>query len=561
MQQYGLQPFGPVPSSRQMAHLKAGKKAFFHFGVNTFTDSEWGDGTEREETFRPNNVDCRQWIRSVKAAGFEIAILTAKHHDGFCLWPSAYTEHSVKNSPYKDGKGDIVREFTDACREYGVRAGIYLSPWDRNAPGWGTDAYNDFYVAQLTELLTQYGPICEVWWDGAGSKDTPYDWGRWAYTVRNYQPDAAMFGSMGASPYVELRWVGNESGYASDPCYPTIDYAALVAEDGKLLGSGVLDGDRFVPAEVDVSTRPGWFYHAGQDDAVKSVEHMVRIWYQSVGRGGMLLMNFPPNRDGVIPERDAENALRAHELVSRMLSVNLAADGVATSPQARCQECEAQNLLVDRDENVFAVADGAQQAEVHIKLPEAKTFNTFVIGEYLPLGVRVSGYRVSAKVDGAWKQLADKQSIGYLWAEYFEAVCSDEIKLELYAYLAPPVLRHFGLHFLEIDPFKQNLGRDCRDLAKGESARVIYQEDGATVEFGGIYPFNTVRFCGSGLWNYRLEAFDGSKFYEIASGTCPEEVETVHLDERVEGSYQLRLVTEQQGGESLNIQVFDLPSE
>ncbi len=209
-----LKPYGAVPNARQMAHYKIEKKAFFHFGVNTFTNLEWGEGTEKESFFNPVGCDCRQWIRAIKAAGFELAIITAKHHDGFCLWPSAYTEHSVKNSPYKDGQGDIIREFTDACREYGVKAGVYLSPWDRNAPYWGTNEYSKYYNLQLTELLTNYGRIDEVWWDGAGSKETPYDWGMWAHTVRNLQPDAVIFGSMGATPYVEMRWVGNEAGFA-----------------------------------------------------------------------------------------------------------------------------------------------------------------------------------------------------------------------------------------------------------------------------------------------------------------------------------------------------------
>ena len=556
---YELKPFGPVPSERQLAHLRAGKKAFFHFGVNTFTDKEWGEGTERESCFQPTQTDCRQWIRTVKAAGFQIAILTAKHHDGFCLWPSAYTEHSVKNSPYKNGQGDVVREFIDACREYGVKPGLYLSPWDRNAPGWGKSEYNDFYVNQLTELLTNYGPLYEIWWDGAGSKDTPYDWGRWAYTVRNYQPQAGIFGSMGATSYVEFRWIGNESGYAGDPCYETIDPQALDIETTAVLNSGTLGGDRFIPAEVDVSIRPGWFYHPEQDDEVKTVEQLVRLWYQSIGRGSMMLLNFPPDRSGLIHEKDAAHALRAHQLIARMLSVNLAADGAATSAQQRCEKCEAQNMLVDSDDVFFAAADGAGQVVITVSLPEKRTFNTFLIGEYIPLGVRVCGYRVFAKVDGTWLLLKDKKSIGYLWAEYFDQVCSDEIKIELYEFLAPPVLRCFGLYYMEIDPFaEKKVGAEAKDLAKGKSARVIYKDNGAVVEFGGVYPFNTVMFNGKGIRRYRLEAFDGSNYYEVFQGVRPDERQVIRLQDRIEGSYQIRLVTEVVGDESLEIAVFDL---
>lgn len=555
----GLQPFGPLPSERQMEHLKAGKKAFFHFGVNTFTDKEWGEGTEREECFQPSQTDCRQWIRTIKAAGFQIAILTAKHHDGFCLWPSAYTEHSVKNSPYKNGQGDIVREFTDACREYGIKPGLYLSPWDRNAPGWGKAEYNDFYVNQLTELLTNYGPLYEIWWDGAGSKDTPYDWGRWAYTVRNYQPQAGIFGSMGATPYVEFRWVGNESGFAGDPCYETIDPKALEVETTSLLNSGTLGGSRFLPAEVDVSTRPGWFYHPEQDEEVKGVERLVRLWYQSIGRGCMMLLNFPPDRRGLIHETDAANALEAHRLISRMLSVNLAADGRAVSDQSRCSAYEAQNILVDSDDLFFAAAEDADQVTITLSLPEKRRFNTFVIGEYVPLGIRIGGYRISAKVEGEWMLLKDKKSMGYLWAEYFDEVCSDEIKIELYEFLAPPVIRCFGLYHMEIDPFRdKKIETKERDLVKGKSARVLYQEKGAVVEFGGIYSFNTVMFNGKGIWRYRLEAFDGSNYYEVYRGIRPEERQVIRLKNRVEGAYQIRLITETPGNESLNLSVYDL---
>lgn len=552
----GLQPFGPLPSERQMMHLRAGKKAFFHFGVNTFTDQEWGNGIEPESAFCPSGVDCRQWIRAIKAAGFQIAILTAKHHDGFCLWPSAYTEHSVKNSPYQ---GDVVQEFTDACREFGIKAGVYLSPWDRNAPGWGSAAYNDYYVNQLTELLTHYGPIYEVWWDGAGSKDTPYDWGRWAYTVRNLQPQAAIFGSMGATPYVEFRWVGNESGYAGDPCYETVDPVVLEIEDRAKLNSGTLGGSKFIPPEVDVSIRPGWFYHPEQEDEVKSVEALVRLWYQSVGRGGMMLLNFPPNREGVLPQQDTENALRAHEIVSRMLSVNLAADATAVCQQERSPQYQAQNLLTEGEDLFFAAKDEEKCVTIQIKLPREKRFNTFVIGEYIPLGVRVSGYRISAKVNGEWALLKDKKSMGYLWAEYFDEISSDEVKIELYSFLAPPVIRCFGLYHLEIDPYgERKTGGNARDLAKGKSAHVIYEKEGAVVEFGGIYPFNTVMFNGKGIWNYRLEAFDGSNYYEVCRGVRPEERHVIRLPKRIEGSYQIRLVTGIPGNETLDVSVFDL---
>jgi alpha-L-fucosidase len=194
IKKYGIEPFGATPNERQVAHYKIGKKVFFHFGVNTFTSSEWGSGTEVEDIFNPSALDTDQWLRVAKEAGFELAILTVKHHDGFCLWPSAYTEHSVKNSPYKNGKGDVVREFVDSCHKYGLKVGLYISPWDRHSPHWGKDDYNDYFANQLTEILTGYGEIHEVWWDGAGSRDAVYDWDLWESIVRENQPKAAIFG-------------------------------------------------------------------------------------------------------------------------------------------------------------------------------------------------------------------------------------------------------------------------------------------------------------------------------------------------------------------------------
>ena len=247
MEFYGIKPYGALPSQRQMKHFKDfGKKAFFHFGVNTFSNLEWGDGTEAEKLFNPSETDVRQWIKTIKAAGFTLAILTVKHHDGFCLWPSEYTEHTVAKSPYKDGKGDILREFTDACHEYDIAVGIYISPWDRNSKYWGSYEYSKFFNAQLTEVLSNYGKIDEVWWDGAGSTEADYDWARWAHTVRNLQPDCVIFGSLGATEFVESRWIGNESGSSTLSCWATIDNEALRVEDTAKLTTGKFTKEKTV---------------------------------------------------------------------------------------------------------------------------------------------------------------------------------------------------------------------------------------------------------------------------------------------------------------------------
>lgn len=559
-----LAPFGAVPSYRQVKHLRDfNKKAFFHFGVNTFTNLEWGEGIERESVFNPTDTDVRQWIKAIKAAGFTLAIITAKHHDGFCLWPSKYTEHSIKNSPYKNGRGDIVREFTDACREFKINCGIYLSPWDRNAPYWGTAEYSKYYNDQLTELLTQYGKIDEVWWDGAGSRETPYDWGMWAYTVRNLQPDAAIFGSQGATPYVELRWVGNESGYAGDPHYPTIDPDALVTETTSMLNSGKFGGSRFIPAEVDVSIRPGWFYHKDQDESVKSVKKLVDLWFDSVGKGAMMLLNFPPDRRGLICEADANNAAEANRIIKDTFAFNLAAGGKAVSDSVRDISCEADFMLNDCYENFYAASDDNITPTIEIALPKKTAFDTFVIGEMIELGIRVKGYRIEAYVDGVWQTLADKKSMGFKWAEHFDCVETDRVRIVIYDAACAPVIREFGLYklpdgFYDAEKAEKEKMKKAFNLAEGASAKIIEEEDGVLAEFGGIYPFNTVCFNGAGIWSYKIYAFDGSNYYLIYEGEKPAANEVVHLDKTIDSSYKLKLETGKKDNQNINLKIYEL---
>ncbi len=555
--------FGATPSERQVMHLREfNKKAFFHFGVNTFTGSEWGDGGENERIFAPSETDVRQWIKGIKAAGFTFAILTVKHHDGFCLWPSKYTEHSIKNSPYKNGKGDIVREFTDACHELHISCGLYLSPWDRHSPYWKSTEYSKFYNNQLTELMTEYGRIDEVWWDGAGSKETPYDWGMWAHTIRNYQPHAVIFGSLGATPYVECRWVGNESGYAGDPHYPTVDASVLEVETTSLLNSGVFGGERFIPAEVDVSIRPGWFYHEAQDGEVKSPRKLVDLWFNSVGRGAMMLLNFPPDRRGLLPQSDIDSAVEADRIVKQTFAVNLASGGKATSDSVRASEYEPDMLLDSSYETFYAASDENPTPTVELTLPRAVTFDTFALGEKIELGIRVKKYRVEALVGGEWRLLAEKRSIGYLWAERFERVTTDRVRIVVLEAAAAPMLRCFGLYRMPDDFYEslraeEKLLTEARDLTKLPTAKLTDDENGLTVEFGGIYPFNTAAFKGEGLWSYEIQAFDGTSFYTVYKGTKPSEYEIVRLPETVTGSYQMRLITGRSGNLHRELKVFE----
>lgn len=559
-----LKPFGAVPSRLQIKHLRnCPQKAFFHIGPNTFTNREWGDGTDPETAFDPTELDVRQWIKVAKAAGFTMGVLTTKHHDGFCLWPTKTTEYNISKSPYKNGKGDLVKEFTDACHEMGMMVGLYLSPWDNHAKCWGTDEYSKYYNDQLTELMTNYGKIDEIWWDGAGSKKTKYDWGLWSFTIRNLQPDAAIYGTIGAYPYLDFRWVGNESGFAEEPHYSTIDNESLEKEIVKDLCSGKFDGERYVTAEVDVSIRPGWFYHKEQDEEVKSPEKIAKIWFESVGRSCVLIMNFPPDRRGLVCDVDAENAIEAHRIINRTFAVNLAEGGKATATSVRDSACGADMMLDAEYETFYAAADEDIHPVIEIALSKAEEFDCFSIGEVIELGERVCGFKVEALVNGEWVLLADKKSIGFKNVQHFDAVTSDRVRLTIYDAAAAPVIRQFGLYKKPYDIFKKEREEKkamgmAKNLAKGVSAQIKYEEDGVTVDFGGIYPFNTITFNGNHIWDYELFAFDGSKYYSIFKDSKPERHQVIHLDKTIDSSYKLKLVTGRAGTEELEIGIFEM---
>ncbi len=560
-EKYGIAPFGAIPSERQISHLRDyNKKAFFHFGVNTFSNAEWGDGCELESSFNPTETDVRQWVRSVKEAGFTLAILTAKHHDGFCLWPSKFTEHSVKNSPYKNGKGDIVREFADACREFNIRCGLYLSPWDRHSPYWGSAEYSKQYNAQLTELMSDYGRIDEVWWDGAGSNETPYDWGLWAYTIRNLQPNAVIFGSLGATPYAECRWVGNESGFAGDPHFSTIDASSLEVENTKELNSGKFGGNRFITAEVDVSIRPGWFYHADQDEYVKSSKQLVDIWFRSVGRSALMLLNFPPDRRGLLCDTDVKNAVEAHKLLCDTFAVNLASGAKVKTNSIHSKDCSPEFILQDSYDSFYAASNDNTTPTIEINMPAPVTFDTFKIGEKVEFGVRVKGFRIDAFIEGEWRTLADKQSMGHLWAEHFETVTSDKVRIMIYDAAAAPVIREFGLYKLPESYFNAELtknGKKLTDIAHGKSSKITALPYKVEVQFGGIYPFNTISFNGGEMKKYKIYAFDGVDYYLICEGENPSKREIVKLPETIDSSYQIKMETDLWDNNQLDICVFE----
>lgn len=539
----GLRAMSPAPNARQAEWFRREKSIFFHFGMNTFTNMEWGDGTESPSIFNPESLDCRQWIKTIKDSGFRSAILTAKHHDGFCLWPSKYTEHSIKNSPYKNGKGDIVKEFTDACAEFGIKAGIYLSPWDRHEKTWSTPDYDDFYVGQLTELLTNYGKIWEVWWDGSQSRNIIYDWKRYTDTIHTLQPDAVIFGSLGAEPYVEARWVGNESGFAGDPCWSTIDSESIIAEITSELNSGKIDGNRFLPAEADVSIRPGWFYHSEQDDKVRDVRNLLKLWFLSCGRNTTLLLNLPPDARGLVHENDAASLLQFNEVLEKTLSIDLTKYAMATADSVRDEICPAQNILTEDENEFYAAQEGCLMPEIIINLDGEKEFNCFILQEVFELGHRVTGYEVSALVGDDWITLYKGQCIGYRSAQHFPTVKTDKVKIKITDALHAPVLRKFSLHkFDESLLSEKEYVLSDENILDSPTAKITHNGNEADLHLGGIIPFNLITIEADGCEDCDISLYNGFDFEPCnATITYADGMLKVSFEKPIGWCYRIRI--------------------
>jgi len=443
------------PSARQLAWQELEFIAFIHFTINTFTDKEWGDGTEDPAIFNPTQLDTRQWVRVCKDAGMKMIILTAKHHDGFCLWPSKYTEHSVKNSPWKNGRGDVVRELADACREAGLKLGLYLSPWDRHEPTYGnTVKYNKFYKNQLQELLTNYGEISEVWFDGAkgrDAKDMVYDWPGYYAIVRKLQPDAVIFNGL------DIRWVGNESGYARETEWSVMNRNdkpfGFINPRQKDLGSikALGDGENLIwyPAETDVSIRPGWFYHASQDDKVKSLEKLLDIYYISVGRNTVLLLNLPPDRRGLIHENDVQRLRELRKALDATFKHNLA---LGAAVKASCVRGDnprygADKIVDGKKDTYWSSDDGTTTATLEFDLGKKCTFNVTELAEYIKVGQRVEEFVLEARHGKTWKEFARGTTIGYKRLLRFEEVSTRKVRLKILNSRVCPTISNFALFY------------------------------------------------------------------------------------------------------------------
>ncbi len=489
------EPYGPLPSERQMKHYNYEMYAFVHFNMNTFTGMEWGTGAEDPDTFNPTDLDCDQWAKVCKDAGFKGIILTAKHHDGFCLWPTKTTKHSVKYSKWKDGKGDVVKELSQACKKYGLKFGIYLSPWDRNNAKYGTPEYIDIFREQLRELLTNYGDVFEVWFDGANGgtgyygganekrqvdRKTYYDWPNTYKIVRKLQPDACMFSDAGP----DLRWVGNERGFAGKTnwCLLRRDEFYPGSPNYKELTSGQEDGTHWVPAEVDVSIRPGWYYHKSEDHKVKTLTQLLDIYYHSVGRNAFFLLNFPVDKRGHIHETDVKAVMALSDQLKKDFAHDLAKDAKISASVTRGSDYGAENLTDGKKDTYWATPDSVTSGSITLEFDKPTYVNRFLVQEYIPLGQRVKEFTVEAMVNGKWQNIASETTIGYKRILRFDPVKVEKIRFTVMKSKACPVISNLELYHAPAVMVQPTITRNNKGVvfirSYGESADILFTVDG-----------------------------------------------------------------------------------
>lgn len=490
-------PCGPLPNENQLRWHEMEFYAFIHFAINTFTDQEWGDGGNTPQMFNPTNLDCRQWARVCKEAGMKGIILTAKHHDGFCLWPTKYTEYSVKNSPWKDGKGDLVRELSDACKEYGLKFGIYLSPWDRNRADYGQPSYITYFRNQLKELLTQYGDIFEVWFDGANGgwgyyggarenrnidRSTYYDWDNTISLIRELQPQAIIWNECGP----DIRWCGNEGGSVGETNWSLYNYKQFVPgePDYKQLRVGIEDGKQWIPSEVNVSIRPGWFYHKYEDAKVKKLPQLLDIFYNSIGRNGTWLLNFPIDKEGRIHANDERAVLELRKALDEAFADDLARKAKAEAGNVRggSKKYAASKAIDGKKGTYWATDDGVTQSDITFTFKKPTTLNRVLLQEYIRLGQRVKSFKVEANVDGQWRELARETTIGYKRILRLPTVTATQVRISILDAKACPLISNIGIYnapqvLTEPQIVRHPNGEVIIRPADGESA-VFYTLDG-----------------------------------------------------------------------------------
>ncbi len=490
-------PVGPIPSNRQLAWHNMEYYAFVHFNMNTFTDMEWGTGGEKPEQFNPSELDTRQWAKVVKEAGMKGIIITAKHHDGFCLWPTETTEHSVKNSPWKNGNGDVLKDLSQACAEYGLKMGVYLSPWDRNNADYGKPEYVSVFHEQLRELLTNYGEIFEVWFDGAnggsgyygGANETRkidnktyYQWEKAVDIVRKLQPNAVIFSDGGP----DIRWVGNEEGWANETNWSVMRRDEIYPGWPRYveLRSGHIDGTHWLPAEADVSIRPGWYYHPREDHQVKSLPQLLDIYYNSVGRNAGFLLNLPVDIRGLVHETDVQQLMELRKQLDLDFAVDLARKGKCAASEIRGGNVQySAEKVIDGDPNTYWTAENeTTAATITIAFEGPTEVNRVLLQEYIPLGQRVQNFIIEAEIDGRWKEIDGQTTIGYKRILRFDPVILTKLRVNILKAKGPPAISNISIYrapTLLVGPrFNRSKDGTVKLLVPDKMASVYYTMDG-----------------------------------------------------------------------------------
>lgn len=505
-------PFGALPHDRQLTWQRMEYYAFVHFGLNTWTDREWGFGDEDPKLFNPDHFDARAIVHHFKMAGMKGVILTAKHHDGFCLWPTKTTQHNITQSPWKNGKGDLIQEFAIACKAEGMKLGIYVSPWDRNHAEYGSEGYVTDFHEQIREVLTNYGPIFEIWFDGAnggdgyygGAKETrtiPADYYRFPEAVemiRKLQPDCVVWSAGDA------RWGGSEQGHVGYPQWHTMD-----SKRTGDIAHGVPHGDLWIPAEGDTSIRPGWFWHEREDSSVKSPEKLLQVWFESVGRSANLILNVPPDRSGRIREPDIASLTGFHELRKSLLSINVAAGASATGPTRGDNAKFSPAMMTDDDiESYWAAADGDTTPTAEIQLKQPATFDVIRLREQIRLGQRVDSFEIDAWADAKWHKIHDGKTIGnQVLVRLSPTVTTDRLRLRITGSAAVPCISEFSLYRMPVLLAAPTMARgtDGRvEISTRGNGKIVFTTDGSTPDLNSSEYLEPITLPNGGTITARM---------------------------------------------------------